>query len=272
MLDCCLLFHSLILMKIHQFYTHNELRNFTYIIELDSGQAIVIDPWDEQVIEKELGARKLSLKAIINTHEHWDHIKGNESLVAAHQCEVWAHHNGEGKIPGLSRKLSAGETIQLEPKTLLVVLDTPGHTFAHLCFLVMENQRPKAIFTGDTLFNAGVGHCRSGNEEVLYKTISEQFQVMDDDIIVLPGHDYLENNLRFSLNFEPDNQQALAWLDKVQDKNYRPGDIRTTIGDEKSFNTFLRLENFVIKHHLNLTDDADAKSVFLALRAMRDNW
>lgn len=259
-------------MKIHQFYTHNELRNFTYIIELDNADAIAIDPWDESTIEKELNNRQLNLKAIINTHEHWDHTKGNAALVKSHQCQVWAHANGEGKIPGLSRTLSAGEEIQLESETALLVLDTPGHTFAHLCFLVVENQRPKAVFTGDTLFNAGVGHCRSGSEEVLYKTISEQFQTMDDDIIVLPGHDYLENNLRFTLQFEPHNQQALAWLEKVHSPDYNPGDIRTTIGDEKSFNTFLRLDNFDIKQSLDLSEEVDAKQVFLALRAKRDSW
>jgi hydroxyacylglutathione hydrolase len=264
--------HASIFMKIHQFYTHNELRNFTYIIELDSGEAIVIDPWDESVIEQELSSRQLRLKAIINTHEHWDHTRGNEALIESHQCEVWAHSNGQGKIPGLSKTLSAGEKIQLESESSLLVLDTPGHTFAHLCFLVVECQRPKAVFTGDTLFNAGVGHCRSGNDEVLYKTISEQFQTMDDDIIVLPGHDYLENNLRFTLQFEPHNQQALAWLEKVHSPDYNPGDVRTTIGDEKSFNTFLRLDSIDIRQSLNLPEEVDAKKVFLTLRARRDNW
>jgi hydroxyacylglutathione hydrolase len=259
-------------MKIHQFYTHNELRNFTYIIELDNAEAIVIDPWDEQFIDRQLSSRKLTLKAIINTHEHWDHTKGNKALVSTHQCQVWAHVNGQGKIPGLTKTLSAGEKVELESESSLLVLDTPGHTFAHLCLLVVEKQQPTAVFTGDTLFNAGVGHCRSGDAEILYKTISEQFETLDDHIMVLPGHDYLENNLRFTLQFETQNQSALAWLEKVQSPNYNPGDIRTTIGDEKSFNTFLRLENLEIKRSLALSKSADAKQVFIALRAKRDNW
>ncbi len=259
-------------MKIHQFYTYNELRNFTYIIELDDSQAMVIDPWDAEVIVQELTNRNLALKVIINTHEHWDHVQGNSALVEKYQCEVWAHQNGEGKIPHLSRTLSEDEKIQLDNDTYLKVMDTPGHTYAHLCFLVVENQRPKAVFTGDTLFNAGVGHCRSGDEKTLYKTISQQFQPLDDDIIVLPGHDYLENNLRFTLNFEPQNQNALAWLEKVQSEHYVPGDVRTTIGDEKGFNTFLRLDNPTLKQSLALSIDAPPQNVFLALRAERDDW
>ena len=202
-------------MKIHQVYTASKLRNFTYLIELDNASAIAIDPWNDQVIEELLSANQLALKAIINTHEHWDHIQGNDALVAAHGCEVWAHANGEGKIPGLSRILVAGERIALDSGVALQVLDTPGHTFAHLCFLVVENSEAKAVFTGDTLFNAGVGHCHSGDAQVLYQTISKQFYCLPDNVVVYPGHEYLENNLRFTLSLEPDNHNAQAWLERA---------------------------------------------------------
>lgn len=258
-------------MKIHQIYTHNELRNFTYIIELGNLSAIVIDPWDAAEINVQLESNGLSLKAIINTHEHWDHTQGNKDLVEKHGCEVWAHKNGEGKIPELTRCLQANEVISLDEHNQLLVLNTPGHTFAHLCFIVKQDGKAKAVFTGDTLFNAGVGHCRGGDEEVLYQTISEHFQTLEDDIIVYPGHDYLENNLRFTLNFEPNNQTAKNWLKKVQNSGYIPGSIQTNIGNEKSFNTFMRLNNSEIIDNLSL-DNPEPKQVFLALRALRDKW
>jgi hydroxyacylglutathione hydrolase len=264
--------HKKKLMKINQIYTDNELRNFTYILELDDLQAIVIDPWDADVINQHLENKNLALKAIINTHEHWDHTKGNETLIGRHQCEVWAHENGRGKIPGLSRTLKTNESIELGLNSQLSVLDTPGHTFAHLCFLVTENGKATAVFTGDTLFNAGVGHCRSGgNEEILYQTISEHFQNMDANILVYPGHDYLENNLKFTLHLEPNNQIAKQWLARVLAPNYSPGSIQTKIGDERNFNTFLRLDNEDIINHLSL-EQPSAKQVFIALRGLRDKW
>jgi len=259
-------------MKIHQIYTHNQLRNFTYIIELNDKTAIVIDPWDDTEINQQLDSKNLSLKVIVNTHEHWDHTQGNAALVEKHGCEVWAHKNGEGKIPGLTRTLFADETITLDDEYEFFVLDTPGHTFAHLCFIVKQNGNAIAVFTGDTLFNAGVGHCRGGgDEEVLYNTITKQFQTLSDNIIVYPGHDYLENNLQFTLKFEPNNQAAKEWLKKVQDTNYSPGSIQTNIGNEKSFNTFMRLDNDEIIKSLALKN-SDPKQVFLALRSLRDNW
>jgi len=259
-------------MKIHQIYTHNQLRNFTYILELDDRSAIVIDPWDDKEVSSQLDERNLSLKAIINTHEHWDHTQGNNALVEKYQCQVWAHENGVGKIPGLTHGLNADQIISLDQSYQLRVLDTPGHTFAHLCFIVEKNNQAQAVFTGDTLFNAGVGHCKDGgDEEVLYTTITEQFQTLDDNIIVFPGHDYLENNLRFTLKFEPSNPDAKEWLKKVESPSYMPGNIQTTIGDEKSFNTFMRLDNQEIISNLSI-GKYDSKKVFLALRAQRDNW
>jgi hydroxyacylglutathione hydrolase len=259
-------------MKIHQLYTHNQLRNFNYIIELDNKSAIVIDPWDADSITATLKEKGLDLKAIINTHEHWDHIQGNKALVEAHGCEVWAHGNGEGKIPGLSRSLLADEMIQLDGSMQLLVLDTPGHTYAHLCFVVLEGEDAKAVFTGDTLFNAGVGRCDGGGDpDTLYHTISNQIRHLDDGVIVYPGHDYLENNLLFTLAFEPNNQLAKQWLEKVREADYVPGSIQSNIREEKGFNVFLRLEEAEIMRKLNLAD-SDPKAVFLALRGKRDNW
>ena len=258
-------------MKIHQVYTESELRNFTYLIELEDNSALVIDPWDADEVNTLLQQKQLRLQAIINTHEHWDHIQGNKALVAEHGCEVWAHSNGQGKVPGLSRLLTAGELIDLDAGAQLRVLDTPGHTYAHLCFLVLEQGTAVAVFTGDTLFNAGVGHCRGGDVDSLYQTISEQFHSLDNNVRVYPGHDYLENNLRFTLSVEPDNQQAQAWLPRVVAADPTVTPLVTCIGDEREFNSFFRLDNAQIRAGLNSVDATD-KEVFVKLRSLRDNW
>ena len=259
-------------MKIHQVYTESVLDNFTYLLELSDGSAIAIDPWDEVITNQLLADNSLSLKAIINTHEHWDHIQGNEPLVAQHGCEVWAHANGEGKIPGLSRVLNTGELIALDNAVELKVLDTPGHTMAHLCFLVLEQGIAKAVFTGDTLFNAGVGHCRGGGDvDVLYDTIVQQFHSLDDSIVIYPGHKYLENNLRFTLSIESDNQDAQSWLARATQDKDPANPVTTSIGDERKFNTFFRLTSTEIRAELNCESGTD-REVFTALRARRDSW
>jgi hydroxyacylglutathione hydrolase len=173
----------------------------------------VVDPWNAHIINQFLTKHTLSLIAIINTHEHWDHTKGNLELANQHNCEVWAHSNGKGKIPGLSRLLIANEKIQLQENIYLEVIDTPGHSQAHLCFIVHNNKKAEYIFTGDILFNAGVGHCRDGSVHDLFETIQKKFEKLPNEIIILPGHEYLENNLKFTLSREPSNKMAIHWLE-----------------------------------------------------------
>ena len=259
-------------MNIHQIYTYNDLRNFTYVIALDNGDALVLDPWDADASAEAVTSAGLSLKAVINTHEHWDHTRGNEALVAEFGCEVWAHENGQGKIPGLTRVLTAGESIALSDTEALRVLDTPGHTYAHLCFLITREGEPQAVFTGDTLFNAGVGNCHNGGSpEALYETIAQQFHTLPDHVAIYPGHDYLANNLAFTLSLEPSNTTAKTWLDRVKDVDPGVSPVVTTIGDERSFNTFFRLDNAEIKSTLEMAE-ASERDVFLALRARRNSW
>ena len=88
------------MINIHQMYTYNDLRNFTYVIELENKEALVLDPWDAEESAHAVRSKGLSLKAIINTHEHWDHTRGNEALVAEFGCEVWAHERFLSSGPG----------------------------------------------------------------------------------------------------------------------------------------------------------------------------
>lgn len=259
-------------MKVHQIYTDSNLRNFTYIIELNNKSAFVIDPWNANLVNKILNKYDLKLTAIINTHEHWDHIQGNQELVDLHQCEVWAHANGKGKIPGLSRLLINNETIEITSGCILQVLDTPGHSQAHLCFIILLNNNPKCIFTGDILFNAGVGNCQNGGDVLdLYETIKNKISNLPDDITIYPGHEYLKNNLEFTLDREPSNKSAKQWLDKYTESDIHSNPLTTTMADEKEINTFLRLKNEEIISNLSSNIDSE-RDVFVELRSLRNNW
>ena len=86
---------------------------------------------------------------------------------------------------------------------------------AHLLLSGAHGDRP-ALFSGDTLFNAGAGNCHNGgNAEDLYTTFAEQLSRLPDITRIYPGHDYIENNLKFTLAREPDNSAAAEWLPKV---------------------------------------------------------
>lgn len=260
-------------MKTQQIFTGNQLRNFNYLLETRQGDIYCIDPWDAEVISKEIEKKGGRLKAIINTHEHFDHVRGNEQLVKRWGAEVWVHENAAEKIPGATRSLKAFEEIDLGDGDSLKVLDTPGHTMAHLCLLALNHSVPRALFSGDTLFNAGVGNCHNGGDpETLYETISGQIAGLPDNVLIYPGHDYLLNNLRFTLDREPGNTKASHLLQERVNIGFDARFLVSDLALEKEVNTFFRLDSLELRKRLSLSESTSDKDVFLALREKRNHW
>jgi len=262
-------------MKVHQIYTNSKLRNFTYIVEGENRHQYIIDPWDAGECLNFCAKQGGLIKGIINTHEHWDHTQGNSEIVKKTMCAVYAHPNGKGKIKEANCFLADGDKIEVDSSVQLRAFDTPGHTFAHLCLLLLVDGKVSAVFTGDTLFNAGVGNCHNGGDPViLYETISKKFKVLPKDVVVYPGHEYLGNNLRFTLDCEPNNEEAKEWLQRYQDIDWNKAPVATTMADELQINTFLRLEKQEIRDHLNegIGVPRDDKETFLRLREKRNHW
>lgn len=259
-------------MRIHQLFNHNPLRNFTYILEGEGGQCYVIDPWDAgRVLDFcHSGGRKL--KAVLNTHEHFDHVQGNEELVRACGCEVWVHERALARIPAATHPFQNGAVAKLAEDSEIVFMDTPGHTFAHMCLIFKVSGSEQAVFTGDTLFNAGVGNCRNGGDvEALYRSIEELSAKIHDDVQIYPGHDYMVNNLRFTLSLTPENQVAKQYLEQANLLAQRGEFMLTTMKEEKKINTFLRLQDESLRKALGLGQTTDLE-VFTKLRRLRDHW
>lgn len=267
-------------MIIEQIYTENSLRNFNYIIACpNTKEAVVVDPLRVDLIEGIINAKGYKVTKIINTHEHADHTDGNIDLINKTGAEVFCHHNAIDKIPGASAEKSAlykDDVITIGDCTQLKVLDTPGHTMAHVCLLAIDKNSNLAIFSGDTLFNAGAGNVMSGNVDDLYNTFVDILFKLPDDTKVYPGHDYIENNLNFTLSREPNNARAKELLQQVSKQDaHKP--LVTTLGLEKEFNTFFRLSNLEIISKLSseidgFSDSPTEKQVFVALRELRNNW
>ena len=263
-------------MIIEQIWTGNAYRNFNYLIVCpETGEAMAIDPLDHEKCLQAAKAKGWSITQVLNTHEHFDHTGGNSQVIEATGAKLLAHANAKDKIDGMDRGLGAGDVVKVGSSVELEALDTPGHTMSHVC-LVSKTDQP-ALVCGDTLFNAGAGNCHNGGHpEELYDTFTRQLNALPEDTLIYPGHDYISNNLGFTLDREPDNERAKVLLDELSDQD--PNDAMvTTLALEREINAFFRLRSPSVIARLredfpDLPDEVDPKTVFLKLRELRNSW
>ncbi len=166
-----------------------------------SGEAIAIDTAIPSLawIAEELAARAWTLKLIVSTHGHWDHI-GDNAAVAEHTGAEIAVHPADRErlvtpqplfapfpippsVPAV--ELAEGGTIRFGGLRL-EVLHTPGHTEGSVCLLDREGGR---LFSGDTLFAGGWGRVDlpGGSPEAMVASLV-RLSRLDDGVRVLPGH------------------------------------------------------------------------------------
>lgn len=263
-------------MIVEQVWTGNAYRNFNYLIACpDTGDALAIDPLDYQQCLAIAAERGWTITQVLNTHEHGDHTGGNKGVVKATGAKIIAHKNAGRRIPNVDRGVGAGDIIKVGKSVELECLDTPGHTMCHICLLSRTDQ--PALFSGDTMFNAGAGNCHNGGHpDELFDTFDTQLAKLGDDTLLYPGHDYLLNNLAFTLDREPDNAAAARMLEEYREQD--PANARvTTLAEERSINTFFRLQSPTVIARLRdsypeIGDNPDARTVFLKLRELRNRW
>ena len=163
-----------------------KMANFTYlIIDNEEKETAIIDPsWDLEKIFEIIKKNEYKIKYIINTHSHYDHILGNDQIVAITKCKVIQHKNSKEKH---DISVNDGDEFKVG-KTLIKVLFTPGHSKDSMCLIVDS----KIIITGDTLFvgNCGRTDLPGSDPEQMYDSLFEKILKLDNNLVVYPGHNY----------------------------------------------------------------------------------
>ena len=264
------------MITIERIWAANALRNYHYLAACsETGEALAIDPLDWRAVLARADERGWRITQILNTHEHHDHTGGNAELVRATGARVLAHAGAAARIGGVDQGLSAGDVIRVGRSAELECLDTPGHTMTHICALAHADA--PALFSGDTLFNAGVGNCRGGGDpEALYRTCADLMQRLEPATRLYPGHDYLQNNLGFTLSIDPRNAAATDWKARAAQCSGSDTPL-LTLADEMRFSCFFRLQDPAVIAGVRaklpaLSAHPDRREVFLALRELRNAW
>lgn len=171
----------------------------------ETKEAAVIDPGgDIDEIMRILQENGLTVKYLLHTHAHFDHILGSRELkektgakICLHEGDDWLYENlgmqcglfgfqSDEPLP-VDVHLNDDEELKIgNIKTK--VIHTPGHTPGSLCFEM--STRENLLYSGDTLFQQSIGRTDlwGGNFEEIVKSIKEKLFRLDDSTKVVPGH------------------------------------------------------------------------------------
>jgi glyoxylase-like metal-dependent hydrolase (beta-lactamase superfamily II) len=177
----------------------SDMDNNVYLITAkDSGQQVLIDAADDLPALRALLAESeadsgqpTKLALIATTHQHWDHVRALEGLVAVTGARTAAGRQDVSGIPvPVDVVLDHGDVGNFEGFDLAAV-HLRGHTPGSIAFVLKDDDSPHLIFSGDSLFPGGVGNTQHDPDRfsLLFGDVTERlFDVYPDDAVVLPGH------------------------------------------------------------------------------------
>ena len=180
------------------------LENNNYLlIDEKSKEAVLVDcsHYDSQ-IKNFLNENGITLKYIILTHGHFDHIMGVVQMVKETGAKVLLHLEDKNlandvnsftfmlglpsvEVPQVSQYLKDGDIVTFGDNLQIKVIHTPGHTKGGVCYHI-DNM----LFSGDTLFKESVGRTdlEGGSFSELENSIKTKIFVLPEGINVYPGH------------------------------------------------------------------------------------
>ncbi len=189
-------------------FVFNPFQENTYLLYDETGEAVIIDPGcytksEEEQLSAFVEANKLTLKHLLNTHSHIDHILGNRFVSEHYSLPVQSHKEDEFLItrakeqavlfgmqidepPMPGNYLNENDTIKFGNSELKIA-HAPGHSPGSLIFYT-ENER--FMIVGDVLFNQSIGRTDlpGGNLDTLLKSIFTKLFPLGDDMKVYSGH------------------------------------------------------------------------------------
>jgi hydroxyacylglutathione hydrolase len=169
------------------------LGNSAYVVELGDGRALAVDPARDPTPYLELARwRRLRIAYAAETHLHADFLTGSRELTAAGGAQILAPR--ASRLGFTHRGLEDGQEVDLGGLTLRA-LATPGHAPEHVSYLLLDDGRPRALFSGGALLVGTVARTDLAGPELTeplaraaYQSLHQRLLSLPDDLGVYPTH------------------------------------------------------------------------------------
>jgi glyoxylase-like metal-dependent hydrolase (beta-lactamase superfamily II)/rhodanese-related sulfurtransferase len=169
------------------------LGHSSYVVGLDSGTALVVDPARFPTRQRRIAAEHgWRVAWTADTHSHADYISGSPEL-AANGATFLASRGARLELP--HDPLDGGDELELAPGVTLRAIATPGHTPDHLAYLLLVGGAPHALFSGGSLMVGALGRTdllgdnrREDLARDLFRALRTRILTLPDDLAVYPTH------------------------------------------------------------------------------------
>lgn len=242
--------------------------NYIYLVHDSlSGETAAIDPALAQPVIMKLQENNWQLTYIFNTHHHFDHVGGNLELKQKTGCTIIASDYDRNRIPAINVTVQEGDTVNIGAHQAKIIF-TPGHTLGHI---VYHFERDKILFCGDTLFAMGCGRLFEGTAEQMWQSL-QKLKALPPETQIYCTHEYTQNNGRFALTLEPENQRLQQRMQSVNKlRQHNQSTLPTTIAEELATNPFIREDSLAIKQTLGMATSGPSE-IFAEIRRMKDRF
>lgn len=238
--------------------------NYIWLIQ-NNQNAWVVDPGESAPVLDYLSEHALTLRGILVTHAHHDHVNGIPGLKKPFPSAIVFGPKQAG-LPLIEKPLQENDRIELDHGLSFDVLETPGHTEDHIAYF-----NEASLFCGDTLFSGGCGKNFTGRPDWFADSILK-LRRLDDRLAFYSAHEYTVANLKFACLVEPENAQLIERIRKTEIRYPEPlQQPQSTLGEEKATNPFMRFDTPAIQNKLVKRGAEDTPAgLFKALREWKD--
>jgi hydroxyacylglutathione hydrolase len=235
------------------------------LVDPDNGVFDCIDPGEALPVLHFAQEQALTLRSILITHHHPDHIGGVKELKQHYPLST-IYGPTDPRIEPVDVVVHAHEIIEIGGHSYKVLFN-PGHTSTHISYFETNKHW---LFCGDTLFSGGCGRVFDGTMEQLHQSLL-LFKSLPKNTKIFCAHEYTQQNLKFAQAVEPNNTAITHYIQKLNE--HASGcSLPSRLEDELLINPFLRTDvnevlEYALKHGAKTNDSLE---VFRVLREQKN--